>query len=77
LSARAYVSSDEYKALEAELAEHVKTLGAFFVTDVYTFVRDGKPTLAGLRGSRQAEIISRIGAFNQTQPEVSDLFMRR
>lgn len=76
LSARAYVSSKEYKALEVGLADHVKTLGAFFVTDVYTFVRDGKPTLAGLRGCRQAEIIARIGAFNQTQPEVSRLFVQ-
>jgi hypothetical protein len=76
LSARAFVSSEAYEAMVPELVAHVRTLGAFFVTDVYTFVRDGKPTIAGLRGSRQAEIMSRIGAFNQTQEEVSRLFVR-
>ena len=42
------------------------TLGALLLTGIYTYVRDGVITTAGLRGSRTAELIERIGAVNQT-----------
>jgi hypothetical protein len=41
-------------------------LGALLLTGIYTYVRDGVITTAGLRGSRTAELIERIGAVNQT-----------
>jgi hypothetical protein len=46
------------------------------VSGVYTYVRDGVITTAGLRGSRTAELIERIGAFNQTRDEVTRRFVQ-
>ena len=40
------------------------------MTGFYTFVRDGQPTTAGLRGSRPAELIDAIGAANQLAPAI-------
>ncbi len=75
LAARRYFDTDHFRATLDGQAVHVQHLGAFLVSGVYTFVRDGRPTLAGLRGSRQAEIIERMGALTQTEPEVSRLFV--
>ena len=74
LSARAFFESTTYLATVDGLAKHVRTLGAFLVTGVYTFVRDGQMTTAGLRGSRAAEIIETIGALNHLTPEVTAIF---
>lgn len=49
---------------------------AFPVSGVYTFVRDGRLSAAGLRGSRAAELITRLAALNQLAPEVEQLFIR-
>ncbi|WP_156180450.1 hypothetical protein [Bradyrhizobium sp. LTSPM299] len=46
------------------------------MTGTYTFVHDGVITTAGLRGSRTAELIARIGAVNQTRNEVTRLFVQ-
>ena len=40
------------------------------MSGVYTYVHAGELTTAGLRGSRAAELIKKLGAVNQTQPEV-------
>jgi hypothetical protein len=40
---------------------------------MYTYVRDKHLTLAGLRGSRAAQLIVRLGAVNQTTEEVRHL----
>jgi hypothetical protein len=50
-------------------------MNAYLVTHVFTFVRDGKLTMAGLRGSRVAEAISRIGASNHAAEDVTRLFI--
>lgn len=39
-------------------------------------MRDGRLTTAGLRGSRPAELITRLAALNQLTPEVERLFHR-
>jgi hypothetical protein len=44
------------------------------VTGAYTYIRDGVMTTAGLRGSRSAQLIARIGATNQTRRDVTSLF---
>ncbi len=64
LSARQFFESDHFKATVAGMSRHVHAMNAFLVTGVYTYVRDSVPTMAGLRGSRAAEIIERIGATN-------------
>jgi hypothetical protein len=46
------------------------------VSGFYTFVRDGIATAAGIRGSRQAELIDTLGAVNQLTPAVRERFVR-
>jgi hypothetical protein len=77
LSARLFFASPAFQATAAGQSEHVRALAVYLVTGVYTFVRDGRPTQAGLRGSRAAEIIDRIGATNHVAPEVMRLFTRQ
>lgn len=77
IAARQLFESDAFKATQEELAKHVKAMTAYLVTGVHTFVRDSVPTIAGLRGSRVAEIIERTGATNHLQPQVTSLFVRR
>jgi len=70
---RTFYASDAFKAATAGLAEHVAYASAFAVSGVYTYVRDGELTLAGLRGSRPAQLIERIGAVNQAGADVRHL----
>lgn len=74
LSARAFFETATYQDTVAGQSQHVRNLGVFLVSGMYTYVRDGMITMAGLRGSRQAEIIEEIGAANQTSADVVRLF---
>lgn len=76
LQAKRFFDTDAFKSAQQYVSEHIQALAAFLVTGVYTYVRDGKPTAAGLRGSRTAEIIDEIGAANHLEPAVTDLFLR-
>jgi hypothetical protein len=76
LTARQFCESEAYRATVEEQRKHLRSVGAFLVTGVYTYVRDGVITTAGLRGSRTAELIERIGAVNQTQDEVIRRFVQ-
>jgi hypothetical protein len=60
----------------ARQATHIDALAAYLVTGFYTFVRDGRPTTAGLRGSRAAELIEAAGAANQLEEPVISMFSR-
>lgn len=71
---RTCYASERFKAITQGLGAHVKHITPFGVSGVYTYVRDGVMTTAGIRGSRQAELIRRLGAINQTRPEVETLF---
>jgi len=59
-----------------EVSRHASAATAFAVSGVHVFVRDGALTLAGLRGSRPAELVERLAALNQTTAEVGALFRR-
>lgn len=72
---RALQSEPVQQALRA-VAGTVEHVTAFPVSGVYTFVRDGRLSAAGLRGSRAAELITRLAATNQLTPEVEGLFTR-
>jgi hypothetical protein len=76
LAAREFCESDAYRATIEEQRRHLRSVGAFLVTGVYTYVRNGVITTAGLRGSRAAELIERIGAVNQTRDEVTRRFVQ-
>jgi hypothetical protein len=54
----------------------VANASAFAVSGVYTYVRDKTLTLAGLRGSRPAQLVERIGALNQVGEDVRQLILR-
>ena len=58
-------------------AKHLDAIGGYRVTGFYTFVREGVPTTAGLRGSRPAELIDSLGAANQLAPDVVAYFAPR
>jgi hypothetical protein len=75
LTAREFCEGETYRATIADQRRHLRSVGAFLVTGVYTYVRDGMITTAGLRGSQAAEIIERIGAVNQMRDEVTRCFV--
>lgn len=77
LAATSLFSSALFKEVLGEQAQHVNALGVYLVTGFYTFVRDGQPTLAGLRGSRAAELITAMGAVNQLDEQVMATFSAR
>ncbi len=73
LERRTFYASDRFARACEGLAAQVARASAFAVSGVYTYVRDGRLTLAGLRGSRPAQLIERIGAVNQVSDEVRAL----
>ena len=76
LTAREFFESETFRATIEDQCGHLRSVGAFLVTGVYTYVRDGVLTTAGLRGSRTAELIERMGAVNQTRDEVIRRFVQ-
>ncbi|HEX3372589.1 MAG TPA: EthD domain-containing protein [Edaphobacter sp.] len=76
-AAREFFATPAFQKVLASQAEHIDALGAYLVTGFYTFVRDGLPTTAGLRGSRPAELIDALGAANQVEQAVTSMFTRQ
>jgi hypothetical protein len=76
LTAREFWESEAYLSTIEDQRRYLRSVGAFLVTGVYTYVRDGVITTAGLRGSRTAELIERVGAVNQTRDEVKRRFVQ-
>ncbi|HZC44924.1 MAG TPA: EthD domain-containing protein [Candidatus Acidoferrum sp.] len=74
-TAREFFATPAFRKVLAKQATYVDALGAYLVTGFYTFVRDGRLTTAGLRGSRSAELIEAAGAANQLEPPVVSKFM--
>jgi hypothetical protein len=73
LARRAFFESDVFGATRQAQQAHIACVAAFAVSGVYTYVRDGQLTTAGLRGSRAAQLIERLGATNQTRADVRQL----
>ena len=76
-SAQEFFAAKPFQKVLRAQEKHIDALGAYLVTGFYTFVRDGKPTIAGIRGSRQAELIEQVGAANQTATEISERFFAK
>ncbi|MDU8362372.1 hypothetical protein [Pseudomonas syringae group sp. J309-1] len=76
LARRRFFESPVFQATLAGQSEHIAQLKAFAVSGLYTYVRDGEITTAGLRGSRAAELIEYLGAVNQRTPEVEHLLLK-
>lgn len=77
LAATSLFGSQLFKEMMREQSQHVSAVGVYLVTGFYTFVRDGQPTVAGLRGSRPAELITSMGAANQLDHQVMAVFAPR
>jgi len=75
LARRRLFEAPAFRQATRGLAEHVRYVTPFSVSGVFTYVRDGELTLAGLRGSRPAQLIHQLGAINQTEPEATGLFL--
>lgn len=75
-AAREFFTGAAFQKVLAKQAMYIDALGACLVKGFYTFVRDGRPTTAGLRGSRPAELIEAAGAANQLEHGVVSLFTR-
>ena len=73
LARRRFTSSAAHRQTLEEHADLVAAATAFPVSGVFTFVRDGALTTAGLRGSRVAELITDLAAANQVSDEVRHL----
>ena len=73
LTRRAFFESDAFTATHAAQKAHIAYVSAFAVSGVYTYVRDKQLTTAGLRGSRQAQLIERLGTNNQVAADVRGL----
>lgn len=77
LEMEAFFASREYAAATKDFANYVEAFYPFPEQTAYTFVYDGKMTLAGQRSSTVAELISNIGATNQLKEDVSTLMLQQ
>lgn len=68
-----FYASDAFIQAAEGLGRDVAHASPFAVSGVYTYVRDKKLTLAGLRGSRPAQLIEKLGARNQVAEDVRHL----
>lgn len=73
MTRREFYASDTFQRTTADQQAHIAYASAFAVSGVYTYVRDGELTVAGLRGSRPAQLIERLGAANQVADDARHL----
>ena len=73
LGRRRFFASEAFRDTTADQAALAASITAFAVSGVFTFVRDGELTTAGLRGSRVAELIGDLAAANQVGDDVRHL----
>ena len=73
LEMETFFTSKEYAAATKNQAKYIKQLFPFPERTAYTFVYDGKMTLAGQRSSKVADLIVNIGATNQLKEDIVSL----
>ncbi|MBE9169700.1 EthD domain-containing protein [Pleurocapsales cyanobacterium LEGE 06147] len=77
LEMETFFASPEYAATVKDQAKYIERLLPFPERTAYTFVYDGKMTLAGQRSSTVAELIANIGATNQLKEDVVSLMLEQ
>ncbi|MEH2406057.1 EthD domain-containing protein [Nostoc sp.] len=77
LEMETFFASKEYAIATKDQARYVQRLLPFPERTAYTFVYDGKMTLAGQRSSTVAELIANIGATNQLKEDVVSLMLEQ
>lgn len=73
LAMETFFASPEYAAAVKDQAQYVKQILPFPERSAYTFVYDGKMTLAGQCSSKVADLILKVGATNQLKEDVVSL----
>ncbi|MBD2449510.1 nuclear transport factor 2 family protein [Nostoc sp. FACHB-152] len=73
LEMETFFASREYAVAVQDQAKYIKQLLPFPERSVYTFVYDGKMTLAGQRSSTVAELIVKVGATNELKEDIVSL----
>jgi hypothetical protein len=72
-----FFASPEYAEAVRDQARYIKQVCPFPERNAYTFVYNGLMTLAGQRGSRTAELITKLGATNQLRADIHGLMVGR
>lgn len=68
-----FFASEEYQGTIAEQAKYIKQISCFPERTAFTFIYEDKMTIAGLRGSKVANLIKNIGATNQLKDDIVKL----
>jgi hypothetical protein len=77
LEMETFFVSKEYAIAIKDQAKYIQRILPFPERTAYTFVYDGKMTLAGQRSSTVAELIANIGATNQLKEDVVNLMLEQ
>jgi len=72
-----FFRSIEYNQAIENASQYLQQIRPFPERTAYTFVYEGKMTLAGQRSSSVAELITDIGAINQIQPDITELMLHQ
>lgn len=72
-----FFASVEYNQAIQNASQYLQQIRPFPERTAYTFVYEGKMTLAGQRSSSVAELITDIGAINQIQPDITELMLHQ
>ena len=70
MARRAFYASETFSVTVPGQKVHLAFASAFAISGVYTYIRNGGLTLAGLRGSRPAQLIEKLGARNQLEEAI-------
>jgi hypothetical protein len=73
LARRQFFLAPQFQSTLAGQKQHFRHASPFAVTGVFTYVRNDELTLAGLRGSRTAQLVERLGAVNQDSSSIRAL----
>ncbi|QSJ20511.1 EthD domain-containing protein [Nostoc sp. UHCC 0702] len=72
---KTFFNSEPYTSLLQDQGKYIKQFATFLEEGTYTFVDNSKLTLAGQRTSTVAELITNLGATNQTQDNILNLML--
>ncbi|MEH2313023.1 MAG: EthD domain-containing protein [Nostoc sp.] len=70
-----FFDSEAYTSVVKDYRNYIKQFVTFGEQGTYTFIDDGKLTLAGQRTSTVAELITSLGATNQTEDKILNLML--
>ncbi len=65
-----FFASSEYQSTIEDQPRYIRQISVFPERTAFTYIYDDKMTIAGLRGSKVAEIITNIGATNQLKEDI-------